>query len=123
MRIVTLALAGAFLAFATSAQADDVMANTYANTIHTKNTANGQTGTLLFNANGTFTGSIVAGDGKTYPYGGSWAVNSGSICLTPSAANGPGPSCSPVVAHSVGDTWTITNTAGETYEVSLAAGR
>jgi hypothetical protein len=123
MRIATLALAGAFLAIAATAHADDVMANTYANTIHTKNAANGLAGTLLFNADGTFTGSIVAADGKTYPYGGTWTVSNGNICLAPSAQNGPGPSCSPVTSHNVGDTWTVQNTLGETYEVSLAAGR
>jgi hypothetical protein len=127
MRFSTLALAGAFMAVAATAHADDVMANTYANTIHTKNTANGQTGTLLFNADGSFTGSVVGPDGKPIPYPGKWAVNGGNICLTPmlppNTPDAPGPSCSPVVSHNLGDSWTVTNDQGLTYEVSLSAGR
>jgi hypothetical protein len=127
MRIATLALAGAFLAISATAHADDVMANTYANTIHTKNTANGQMGTLLFNADSTFTGSVMGPDGKPIPYNGSWGVSGGRICLTPNipagTPNAPGPSCSPIVSHNVGDAWTLTNDQGASYEVSLSAGR
>jgi hypothetical protein len=127
MRFSTLALAGAFVLMAGAARADDVMANTYGNTITTRNTADGQTGTLLFNADGTFTGSVTGADGNPIPYPGKWKVSGGNICLTPTlppgTQNAPGPSCSPVVSHNVGDSWTVTNDQGATYEVSLSAGR
>ena len=63
MFVKTLALAGAFALFATAVFADDPMANTYANTITTKNTANGQSATLLFNADNTYTGMTTGPDG------------------------------------------------------------
>ncbi len=126
MRFFTLALAGAFVLVASTAYADDPMASTYGNTIHTRNTANSQTGTLLFNADGTFTGTVTGADGKDVAYPGTWTVSSGNICLTPTAADAAAAapaSCSPVVSHNIGDTWTITNNQGMTYEITLTAGR
>jgi hypothetical protein len=127
MFVKTLALAGAFALFATAALADDPMANTYANTITTKNAANGQSATLLFNADNTYTGMTTGPDGKPVKYTGGWQLNGSNICLTvnlpPNTPNAPKPSCSPVVSHNVGDSWTVTTDGNETYQVSLSAGR
>jgi hypothetical protein len=119
MRVSTLALAGAFVLFAGAAAADDVMSNTYGNTITTKDMKTGATSTLMFNQDGTYTGNT----GGT-AYTGKWTLNGGNICLAPTGqpASAPGDNCSPVVKHAVGETWTVTNDKGGTYEVSLKAG-
>jgi hypothetical protein len=126
MRISTLALAGAFvLAAGTAAYADDVMANTYANTITTTD-AKGNKAALLFNADGTYTTNATGPDGKPVSIPGKWVVNGGNICLTNAAPPGspvPAASCSPVVMHAVGDTWSVTNDQGAAYQVVLTAGR
>ena len=124
-----LVLAGATALFATAALADDPMANTYANTITTKNAANGQTAKLLFNADNTYTGMTTGADGKPVQYTGGWQLkdNGATICLTvnlpPNTPNAPKPSCSPLVAHNVGDSWTVTTDGNETFQVSMSAGR
>ncbi len=120
MRISTLALAGAFVLVAGTAFADDVMSNTYGNTITTKDTKTGATSTLMFNADGTYTGVAQGAS-----YSGKWTLNGANICLAPTGqpAGAPGDNCSPVVKHAVGETWTVTNDKGMTYEVSLTAGR
>ena len=64
MRISMLALAGAFALVATAAYADDPMATTYGNTVTTKDAKTGAVGTLLFNADGTYTANGTGADGK-----------------------------------------------------------
>lgn len=124
----SLMLAGAFALVATAAWADDPMSNTYANTVTTKSAKTGAIGTLLFNADGTYSAATTAADGKPVSYKGAWTLkdDGATICLAPQLpANTPGaaPSCSPLVKHAVGDNWSVTNDQGETFEVSLTAGR
>jgi hypothetical protein len=125
MRLSTLALAGAFVFMTSAALADDPMANTYANTVTTKSAKTGQTGTLLFNADGSYSASMTGPDGKPFSYQGKWTLkdNGGSVCLAPTLPNPPPPSCSPLKMHGVGETWSVTNDQGETFEVSMTAGR
>ena len=129
MRLRVWALAGAAVLFAGTAWADDPMANTYGNTITTKNHANGAVGTLFFNSNMTYTGKATDAKGQPVQYTGKWMTKDDgkSICLTPDAPpNAPNPpmtSCSPLEMHKVGDSWVVTNDQKETYDVSLTAGR
>ena len=134
MQFRTVALAGALVLFAGSAFADDPMVNTYANTVNTTNKATSAKGTLLFNQDGTYTGKTTGKDGKPVQYPGHWTLKDGdaAICLTvdtppnapaDAAAQMPKPSCSPLQKHNVGDNWTVTNDQGETFDVSLVAGR
>ncbi|MGN6517633.1 MAG: hypothetical protein ACTHLR_17540 [Rhizomicrobium sp.] len=126
LSIAALAVAGALIA--TAAYADDPMANTYANTISTKSQKTGATATLLFNQDGTYTASATGADGKPVTYNGQWTLKDGgaTICLAPQLPpNTPGsaPSCSPLQKHAVGDSWSVTNDQGETFAVTLTAGR
>ena len=125
MRIAMLALAGAFLLASTAAYADDPMANTYGNTVTTKNAKTGATGTLLFNADGSYTANATGADGKPLSYPGKWVTkdNGATLCLTPSIPNGPPESCSPLSTHAVGEHWTVTNSAGDSFDVVITAGR
>jgi hypothetical protein len=125
MRISMAALTGAFVLTASAALADDPMANTYANTVMTKSTKTGQAGTLLFNADGSYSAKTTGADGKTLQYQGKWALKDGgqTICLSPTLPNPPPASCSPLSTHAVGDSWSVTNDQGETFDVSLMAGR
>jgi hypothetical protein len=126
MRSKTLGLAAAFVFAASAAYADDVMSNTYGNTITTKDMKTGASATLLFNADGTYVTNGVGADGKPVSYPGHWVINGANICLTPEVPAGstaPGASCSPVVKHAVGETWSVTNDQGMAYQVSLSAGR
>ena len=129
MRISMLALAGAFVLVGTAAYAADPMANTYGNTVATKNTKTGVGGTLLFNADGTYTASGTGPDGKPLSYPGKWVTKDAgaTLCLTPTlppnTPNAPGESCSPLSIHPVGEHWTVTNTMGDSFDVVVIAGR
>ena len=96
-------IAAAMLAVSSSlAFADDVMASRYGNTTVTTDKSGVQT-MLYYAADGTFTGKQ---SGQTF--NGTWKLDGATICLTfaqpvPGAAN---PTCLPVAAHKVGDTWT-----------------
>jgi len=124
MRISMLALAGALMLVSTAALADDPMANTYGNTVTTKDMKTGAVGTLLFNQDGSYTANGTGPDGKAVSYGGKWTTKDGgaTLCLTPSVANAP-ESCSPIASHPVGEHWTVTNSAGQSFDVVVTAGR
>ena len=71
--------------------------------------------------------ALMGADGKPVAYTGAWTTKDGgnTICLAPKLpAGSPGsaPSCSPLQKHAVGDSWTVTNDQGETFDVSLTAG-
>lgn len=116
MRAILMAAAAATL-LASAAMADDsVMASRFGNTTITKDAAGHETH-LYYKADGTFT--VKTGGQST---SGTWKVDGGTICLTyanPVAlpAGTKNPTCVPVSAHTVGDTWT----AGP-YAVSLVSG-
>jgi hypothetical protein len=92
--------------FATAAMADDsVMASRFGNTTVSTDSA-GVKSKLYYNADHTFTAKV--GDQAV---SGTWKVDGGTICLTYSGGamlppTMPNPTCLPVVAHKVGDTWT-----------------
>jgi hypothetical protein len=129
MRNSTLALAGAFVFVATAALADDPMANTYANTVTSTNTKTHETASLFFGADGSYTVKAATADGKAVGYMGKWMLKDGgaTICLTPTVPpntpNAPLPSCSPLQKHAVGDSWNVTDDHGQTFAVSISAGR
>ena len=129
MMVRVVALAGAALLYAGSALADDPMSNTYANTVNTKNTSNGQTGMLYFNQDMTYTAKATGPNGQPISYSGTWTLkdDNKTICLTPivpaGTPNPPPASCSPLSTHNVGDSWTVTNDQNQTFEVSITAGR
>ena len=128
MRLSTLALGCAFAFVTTAALADDPMSNTYGNTVTTKSAKTGASGSLMFNADGTYGASATGPDGKPVSYQGKWTLkdDGATICLAPELpANTPGsaPSCSPLQKHAVGENWSVTNDQGETFAVSLTAGR
>ena len=85
MKFRMLALAGAALFVSTAAWADDPMASTYANTVLTKDHASGQSSTLLFNQDMSYTGKTTGANGQPVSYGGTWSLKDGgkTICLAP----------------------------------------
>jgi hypothetical protein len=108
--------------------ADDNMANTYGNTVTTKSAKTGVTGMLYFNQDMTYTAKAMDAKGQPVSYGGAWSLKDGgnTICLAPKLPpNSPGaaPSCSPLQKHTVGDNWSVTNDQGETFNITLTAGR
>jgi hypothetical protein len=126
MKLGMLALAGAAMIYAGAALADDPMANTYANSVVTKDKSTGQTSTLLFNQDMSFTGKTTDAKGQPVTYAGTWSLKDGdkTICLAPAGGSAPlPPSCSPLETHNVGDSWTITNDKGQTFDVTITAGR
>jgi hypothetical protein len=116
MRVVLMSTAIAIL-MSTAAYADDsVLASRFGNTTITKNAAGNET-RLYYAADHTF--KAKSGGQMT---DGTWKIDGGTICLTyanPAAlpAGTPNPTCVPVSAHKVGDSWS----AGP-YSVSLVAG-
>jgi hypothetical protein len=128
MKLRVLMLAGAAVMAATAAWADDPMSNTYGNTVVTKSHKDGATGSLMFNQDMTYMVKSTDAKGQPVSYQGTWLLkdNGSTICLTPNLpANSPGAgtACTPLTKHNVGDSWTTTNDRGETYDVSLTAGR
>jgi len=101
MRILVMSAAFA-IGFITLASAEDIMASRYGNTTITKD-ADGSQSKLYYKADGTFTGKR-----GIIEFGGTWKLEGGNVCLTFNLAL-PGmqnPTCAPVAAHKVGDTWT-----------------
>lgn len=128
MRFRMLALAGAAVCFAGAALADDPMANTYANSVVTKDKASGMSTTLMFNKDMTYTGKTTDAKGQPVAFAGTWMLKDDgkTICLSPNVPAGtapPPPSCSTLQTHNVGDSWTVTNDQKQTFDVSLVAGR
>jgi hypothetical protein len=127
MRIFLTALAYAATLFATAASADDMLINAYGNTVVTKSEKTGATSKLMFNADGTYTIAAMDAKGQPVSFGGAWtAKGDGTLCLTPqlpAGSPGAGTTCSPLSKHAVGDSWTVTNDQGETFDVSIVAGR
>jgi hypothetical protein len=128
MKIRVLALAGAAMLFAGAALADDPRANVYGNTGTTKDRATGASSSLMFNQDMSYTGKVTGANGQAASYTGTWMLKDGgkTICLTPNVPagtpNAPGPSCSPLQSHNVGDSWSVTTDANQTYDVMLTAG-
>lgn len=119
MRVVLLCAAMIAMTAMTagSALADDsVLASRFGNTTITKDGAGNET-RLYYAADHTFT--VKAGGQTT---NGTWKIDGGTICLTYANPAGlpagtPNPTCVPVSAHKVGDSWS----AGP-YSVSLVSG-
>jgi len=127
MRFVSIALAGCFVMAATAALADDPMANTYANTIVSKD-SKGMSSSLYFNQDGTYTMKATGPNGAPMTIPGKWSLKDEgkTICLVTAAPpNTPPapPSCSALQTHNVGDTWTVTNDQNQSYTVTLTSGR
>ena len=91
MRLTMWALGCAFVFASSAALADDPMSNTYANTVMTKSQKTGATGTLLFNADGSYSAKATGPEGKPIAYQGKWMLkdNGASICLSPVLPNPP----------------------------------
>jgi len=126
MRFAGWLLTGMLLSSATAALAADPMATTYANTVTSKNTKTGQSAALLFNADGTYITRVTGQDGKPLDIPGKWATkdNGATLCLTQQAgSNPPAESCSPLGIHPIGEHWTVTNSAGDSFDVVVTAGR
>lgn len=84
---------------------DEAMAPRFGNTTLT-HTESGHELHMYYKPDHTFTGKIVD---VGWDVKGTWVVNSGTLCLTydpplPTVSN---PVCQPVVAHKIGDTWTV----------------
>ena len=81
------------------------MAARYGNTTVT-HTDSGHEVHMYYNADHTFTGKVVDAD---FNLNGTWAVNAGTVCLTynPPPPTVTNPVCQPVVAHKIGETWTV----------------
>ena len=112
MRAIWIGLGFALLAGQALAD-DSVMATRFGNTTITKD-ASGTERRVYYKADGTFTGKQ-----GTVDFSGTWKLDGNTICLTTSVTMPglPNPTCAPIGAHKVGDTWT----AGP-YTISLVAG-
>ena len=127
MRFSTMALICVTALFTTAAYADDMLASAYGNTVTTKSQKTGAMGKMMFNQDGSYTVSATDAKGQPISYGGKWmAKDANTICMTPelpAGTPGAGTTCSPLSKHAVGDSWTVTNDQGETFDVSIVAGR
>jgi hypothetical protein len=114
--LVGLAFSAGFALSASAA--DDVMAGFYGNTtVSTGGVAEVHT---VYSADHTFMMSVPA---FGMQFKGTWALNGSTLCRTFETAppGQPNPLCTPVAAHKVGDTWTVTN-GNETRNVTLVKG-
>ena len=99
--IAALIIAAPSLALAQN----DVMASRFGNTTVT-HTDRGHEVHMYYKADHTFTGKVVD---VGFDLKGTWAVNGATLCLTynPPPPTVTNPVCQPVVAHKIGDTWTV----------------
>jgi hypothetical protein len=123
MRNIFLAASVVLLIAVPSLAADDIMAGYYGNTVVS-------TGGMAeihthYRADHSFdlTGSML---GMSKSFKGTWALDGkGNVCRTftgempPNTVN---PFCSPLDAHKVGDSWTVTGKDGKTRQATLVAG-
>ena len=107
MRNILFAAAAALLLAGPALAGDDVMANTYGNTVVSTGAA-GESRTH-YKPDHTFDVTMVGAQG-TMNTKGTWSVADGKLCrvydqLAPGMTN---PICTPAESHAVGDTWTVT---------------
>lgn len=126
---IALAAGLAAIVASSAALADDPMASTYGNTVVSSDST-GASASIFFNQDNSFTESVTGKDGKPVTLSGTWALKDDgkTICLTlnpmPGATGAPpAPSCTPLTAHAVGDTWSVTNDQKQTFSVTIKAGR
>jgi hypothetical protein len=118
MRSVLLSLSLLTLAAPAALAGDDVMAGYYGNTAIAKGgVADTHT---VYSADHTFDMRVPA---FGMDFKGTWQVDGGTLCRTyektpPGVAN---PFCTPIEAHKVGDTWSVT-LDGKTRTVTLVQG-
>ena len=121
-RILIAASVFALLGGTALASDDDTMSGFYGNTAVSS-------GGMLeahthYRADHTFD-VAASGMGQTFNGKGTWALDGkGNVCRTFEVAPpmGPNPSCGPIAAHKVGDTWTVTGADGNTRTLTLKAG-
>ncbi len=122
MRLILTVSAAALLISTAAFAGDDIMANTYGNTVIGKS-AMGESHTH-YKADHTFDTNLSSMMGSMKANG-TWAINDkGELCRTYASALPPGmpnPLCIPWTAHKVGDSWQATFN-GRTSDVSLVAG-
>ena len=122
MRRIVLGLSAAILIAAPALAGDDVMAGFYGNTaVATGGMVESHT---HYRADHTFdlTASAM---GTDYKFSGTWKIDEkGQLCRTyvgDAPPNTPNPLCTPIEAHKVGDSWTVTMGAS-TRTVTLKPG-
>jgi hypothetical protein len=102
--------------------ADDVMGGFYGNTI--VSTGGAAEIHTHYRADHSFdlVGSMM---GMSQTFKGTWVLDDkGDVCRTFVGAvppNSPNPLCTPIAAHKIGDTWTVTSN-GQTRTLTLEAG-
>lgn len=103
MRLI-LAASAALVLLSSAAGADDLLATRYGNTVVVK-LASGAEIHMYYAADGSFTGKVM---GMNYPLKGTWKTDGANVCLTydPPPPGMTNPSCVPVTAHQIGDSWT-----------------
>jgi hypothetical protein len=122
MRKILIAASALALCAGPAFAADDVMAGYYGNTlVATGGIAESHT---HYKADHTFDLTATA-MGQNYSFKGTWAIDAkGELCRTyadPAPPNTPNPLCTPIAAHKVGDTWSMTMN-GNTRTLTLKAG-
>ena len=122
MRKFLLAASAVALCAAPAFAADDVMANTYGNTV--VSTGGMSEVHTHYRADHSFdmVGSMM---GMSRTFKGTWALDGkGNLCRTfvgDAPPNTPNPLCTPIAAHKIGETWTL-DANGSTRTVTLKAG-
>jgi len=103
MRLVLAASAALLLSAVAAPADDDVMATRYGNTV-VVTYINTPEVHLYYNADHTFTGKVI---GMDVQIRGTWRINDTDICMNydPPPPRMTNPSCAPLEAHQVGDTW------------------
>lgn len=105
MRVFLLGAVALFVLSTAASGADDVMANTYGNTLVSVS-ANGMESHTHYNVDHTFSGTVPS---MGFDYKGTWAIDDkGQLCRTfdPPVPGRTNPDCGPIDSHAVGDKWT-----------------
>lgn len=105
MRLFLLSAAALLAVVSGASAADDLMANTYGNTL-VSISSGGMEAHTYYSADHTFSGKVPA---MGFEYKGTWAIDDkGQLCRTfdPPVPGRNNPDCDPLENRAVGDKWT-----------------
>ncbi len=114
-KLIGMLAAVSTLAFGSAALANDLMQDTYGNTVTVADVEGNVVVSYYFNEDGTF--SVTGMDGTTAE--GTWTLEGTTLCSVIVGQT----NCTEIEDRDVGDSWVETDDDGNTATISIVAGR
>jgi len=114
-KILSVLAAASVLTFGGAAYADNLMDDTFGNTVTIADAEGNVLVSYFFNEDGTF--SMAGADGSSVE--GTWTLDGDNMCFTA----GEQESCQEIDDRAVGESWTETQEDGSSITISIVEGR